>query len=785
MPGVLQGLAELLRSDGAQAPFLALELITKEFGAVAAEFNGPSGTVQVGSDGDQSPTRDWSSPVGNGSLSLKFSDSIPPELDSALALAIPMLKLLLEPAHNLIQEQSRALQRLAEAGSQIGITDFQERADALAEALGVRWTYIGRLIDDGEIEAFATHGLPPFHYAPAGTPCQEVIDHGYQAYPEDVHKLFPQDTWLAQLGAVAYWGAPLRDSSGRLLGIMTALNDRPLPPDREKFHRWVFDTFAARVSATLEKEDLIARISAAAGANQALAPLTRSEDIYRQATQEALTHTKALIAMLLMYSREEGSLKLVGWGGERNTDMLNKVLPAGAGLTWQVYAHDEPLLIMNAAQDPASLQITTDPADELVGFLGVPIRRPGRGGAVGVLAINFVPPSGSSTLNPADRYYLEALAGAVGAALGRVAALELAETEAATAREVASFSARLEFLAAPEDVARVALESLLRISRLEGGIFLRFEPTGVVPWIWSGQVNPELLNLYRTDLSLLQKGMLGRALEQGRGLLESNYPRYPAMLPEFARAGLGTVAVQPIYLENKAYGALLLFSSSPGAITYTETLTLMEAVGARLEHALERVLNLRELEATREQALRAMGLALEYRDLETKGHTDRVTRMVLKLGQRLGISQDELSALRWGAYLHDIGKIGIPDQVLLKPGKLLPADMVTMRTHVLIGEEMAQGLGFVPKPVLEVIRSHHEHWSGQGYPDQRAAEEIPLLARIFTLADVFDALLSSRPYKNPWPLDAAVREIEVNIGVQFDPEIAKVFLEIVRELPNP
>jgi putative nucleotidyltransferase with HDIG domain len=197
------------------------------------------------------------------------------------------------------------------------------------------------------------------------------------------------------------------------------------------------------------------------------------------------------------------------------------------------------------------------------------------------------------------------------------------------------------------------------------------------------------------------------------------------------------------------------------------------------------VLNLRQLEATREQALRAMGLALEYRDLETKGHTDRVTRMVLKLGQKLGLNNDELAALRWGAYLHDIGKIGIPDQVLLKPGKLLPEDWVTMKTHVLIGEEMALGLGFVPKPVLEIIRSHHERWSGQGYPDQRAAEEIPLLARIFTLADVFDALLSSRPYKNPWPLAKAVREIEVNIGVQFDPEIAPAFLEIVRDLRNP
>ncbi len=181
----------------------------------------------------------------------------------------------------------------------------------------------------------------------------------------------------------------------------------------------------------------------------------------------------------------------------------------------------------------------------------------------------------------------------------------------------------------------------------------------------------------------------------------------------------------------------------------------------------------------REAALRALGLALEARDGETRGHTDRVTTLALRMGTALSWSPAQLQVLRWGAYLHDIGKIAIPDAVLLKPGKLSGPEWTVMRSHVEAGVRFALALGFLPSAVLSMIGDHHERWNGQGYPAGKAGEAISLEARIFALCDVYDALTSPRPYKAAWTAEQALAEIELQAGQHFDPELAQVFSEMM------
>lgn len=181
---------------------------------------------------------------------------------------------------------------------------------------------------------------------------------------------------------------------------------------------------------------------------------------------------------------------------------------------------------------------------------------------------------------------------------------------------------------------------------------------------------------------------------------------------------------------------------------------------------------------SREQALWIVGLTLEYRDFETKGHTDRVTKLALSVGESLELDDAQIRDLRWGSYLHDTGKIAIPDQILLKPGKLTPEEFTRMKEHVLVGEEMLRKLDFLPDTVLGVVRNHHERWDGGGYPDGLHADTIPLLARIFTVVDVYDALTSKRPYKPAWTSEDALTEIRDNQGTQFDPSVVDAFLTI-------
>lgn len=180
-----------------------------------------------------------------------------------------------------------------------------------------------------------------------------------------------------------------------------------------------------------------------------------------------------------------------------------------------------------------------------------------------------------------------------------------------------------------------------------------------------------------------------------------------------------------------------------------------------------------------EGSLQALGVALEYRDFESKGHTESVVRLSSQLGSVMGLDEQKLEHLRYGAYLHDLGKLAVPDHILLKPGRLTPEEFERMKEHSSTGFEMARRIPGLAPEVLGVIRHHHERWDGTGYPDKLADETIPLLARVFSICDVYDALLSPRVYKQPWTKEKAIAELQSQQGRQFDPTVTTAFLDMM------
>ena len=188
-------------------------------------------------------------------------------------------------------------------------------------------------------------------------------------------------------------------------------------------------------------------------------------------------------------------------------------------------------------------------------------------------------------------------------------------------------------------------------------------------------------------------------------------------------------------------------------------------------------LTVQELEQTHSATLDALVTALDARDHETQGHSERVTRYATAIGQALGLSGELLDALERGALLHDIGKIGVPDHILRKPGGLEPAEWNMMRQHPVFGSEMVGGISFLEQAV-PVVRHHHERFDGSGYPDGLGAEHIPLAARVFAVADTFDAMTSDRPYRKALPIEEARQEIKRCVGTQFDPWVVEGFLSI-------
>jgi HD-GYP domain-containing protein (c-di-GMP phosphodiesterase class II) len=179
--------------------------------------------------------------------------------------------------------------------------------------------------------------------------------------------------------------------------------------------------------------------------------------------------------------------------------------------------------------------------------------------------------------------------------------------------------------------------------------------------------------------------------------------------------------------------------------------------------------------------MEALGRAIAKRDSDTGAHNYRVAWIAAGIGEKLGISGDEMQALIAGSFLHDVGKIGIPDAILLKPGKLDDAEMNVMRTHVNQGKDIVVGAGWLDG-AQAVVASHHEKWNGNGYPERLQGAAIPLSARIFAVADVFDALCSKRPYKEPMSFEATMAILEKDTGSHFDPAVMDVFKPMARQI---
>lgn len=185
------------------------------------------------------------------------------------------------------------------------------------------------------------------------------------------------------------------------------------------------------------------------------------------------------------------------------------------------------------------------------------------------------------------------------------------------------------------------------------------------------------------------------------------------------------------------------------------------------------------LETSYEATLQGWVQALDMRDQETEHHTQRVTELTLRLAERMGIPQGDMEHVRRGALLHDIGKIGIPDAILHKPGPLDADEWEVMRRHPIYAHDFLSSIEYL-RPAIDIPWAHHEQWDGTGYPRGLRAEKIPLAARIFAVVDVWDALTSDRPYRAAWEPKKAVEHICAGSGTHFDPNVVRTFLDMLQ-----
>ncbi|MDK2981104.1 MAG: hypothetical protein PWQ55_1451 [Chloroflexota bacterium] len=287
----------------------------------------------------------------------------------------------------------------------------------------------------------------------------------------------------------------------------------------------------------------------------------------------------------------------------------------------------------------------------------------------------------------------------------------------------------------------------------------------------------------------LGEGYSGRAARDHRSIFlrDLEHPEFP-----YTRANLiegedfVSFSVVPLIAKKKIVGVLEIYNRShlepeQEWIDFLETLAGQAAIAVESVQLFDNMeQNAEDLRYAYDATIEGWSMAMDLRDSETEGHTIRVAEIALDLAERFGLDENERMQIRRGALLHDMGKLGIPDAILLKPGKLTEEEWQLMRQHPKFAYEMLSKIEYL-RPALDIPYAHHERWDGSGYPRGLKGEEIPLAARIFAIVDVWDALLSDRPYRKAWSIDKTRQYLLEQSNKHFDPQVVEAFMEMIDE----
>ena len=233
----------------------------------------------------------------------------------------------------------------------------------------------------------------------------------------------------------------------------------------------------------------------------------------------------------------------------------------------------------------------------------------------------------------------------------------------------------------------------------------------------------------------------------------------------------------PMRIQDRVIGVLEALNKKQGTFT-EEDVKILTAIASQAAVAIENAQLVEALQESYESTLEGWAAALDLRDKETEGHSQRVTLLAVQLAQEIGMSKDDISYLRQGALLHDIGKMGVPDRILHKNGPLTEREKAIMRQHPVNAYKMLYPITHL-RPALDIPYCHHEKWDGSGYPSGLKGEEIPLAARIFTIVDVWDALRSNRPYRKAWSVKKTIAYLQQQARKSFDPKLVDRFVELI------
>ena len=577
----------------------------------------------------------------------------------------------------------------------------------------------------------------------------------------------------------------MSDSLGVAIGPLHAANPRELvacaeaammtAKARGKHRVIVFDEDATeRPDTTVDRRDdgrSIAHLKLLQSASAKLSRLNETAEIGETIADEL----RRLFDYhnCRVFVREGDELRLVAFRGELMTDDGSGGLErlstrVGHGITGHVAETCEPLLVGDAVHNEFAHQIEGTPSIE-ESLLAVPLLYGAR--SVGVIVVSKL---GLDQFDADDLRLLEVLAGHASVALVNARLFEAQRREAEIAKALLEFGRELSSADAVNAVFELVAEGSARLLGADhASVWLQREHGGDLECRAIAPTRPDQLQLVGVPLPF--------ALVRPFTAHQDPFVIEPAGYAEFLHLLPGEetriFAVAPFVVDSR-WGAIAV-AAKPEVPFGSRELELLGGVAHQAKLAISTAEGYASLERTFLATVEALANALEAKDEYTSSHTRWITDMALKVARELGVDQPTLKRVELGALFHDIGKIGVPAEILAKPGPLTPDERHVIESHPNLGERILAPIEQLEQ-VRPIVRACHERWDGTGYPDRLEGEEIPLEARIIFACDAFHAMTTDRPYRKALPADEALRRLAAAAGSQFDPRVVDVCLRVLQ-----
>jgi len=464
----------------------------------------------------------------------------------------------------------------------------------------------------------------------------------------------------------------------------------------------------------------------------------------------------------------------------KNNSVVDSLFPASNALLQKVSETGKPLILEDAQADPRFEKWAA--ADKIRGWMCIPLIA--RGVTIGYITIDSFT---RGAYNEHDASLATAFAHQAAAAIENARLFERGEQQIRQLTALRDIDSTISSSFDLRATLNILIGHATRELKADAAVIFLYNP------------NLQALNFY-TSTGLKEKfnssvlhfrigeGLAGQVALKRKIILVPNLTEFPELNDNshIKDDNFKSYFGVPLIGKGQITGVLEIYTCNeidpnPDWINFLHTLAGQAAIAidsVQMFENLER--RNQELSLAYDKTLEGWGRALELRDKETQGHTDRVVEMTVELARRMGVIGEDLTHIKRGTLLHDIGKLGIPDQILHKPEPLTEEEWVLMRQHPHYAYDLMRAIPYL-QPALDIPFSHHERWDGSGYPKGLKGEDIPLPARIFAVVDIWDALLYDRVYRDAWPEEKVIEYLKNTAGIELDPEIVKVFLDLLEE----